>query len=125
MVSVVNDMFYLWFFRAGPTLPCRESWCPQKEGLTFYHIFTLRFSQPFCLQGFVQPAEVRDTLEDFWLEAGSLIQKTQLFFPVALSSAEFGAAWHGTILMWHCRLSGDLSAKLLVCTELQWGDAED
>lgn len=67
----------------------------------------------------MQPAEIRDLLDDFWLEAGSLIQEAQLFLPGALSGAKFGTAGHGRFLMSHCCRSGVFSAKLLVCTELQ------
>lgn len=67
----------------------------------------------------MQPAEIRNLMDDFWLEAGPLIQESQLFFPGALCSAKFPAAGHSGILMSHCCLSGDLCAKLLFCTELQ------
>lgn len=64
------------------------------EGLTFDRFFTLCFSQRLCLQGFVQPAEIRDLLDDFGPEAGRLIQEVQPFFPGVLSTAKFRAARH-------------------------------
>lgn len=64
------------------------------EGLTFDRFLTLCFSQRLCLQGSVQPAEIRDLLDDFGSEAGRLIQEAQLFFPSALGSAKFRAARH-------------------------------
>lgn len=99
--SEVKVTLYLRVFRAHSTLSCRENWCPQIEGLTFYHVFTVCFSRLVCLQGFVQPAEIRH-LMDFGLEAGSLVQESQFFFPGALSSAQFRAARHGGTLVSHC-----------------------
>lgn len=42
----------------------------------------------------MQPAEIRDLLDDFGPEAGRLIQEVQPFFPGALSTAKFRAARH-------------------------------
>lgn len=63
-------VFYLGGLRAHLTTPRR---CPQEKRLTFYSIFSLRLFQLLCLQGSVQPAEIRDLMVDFGLETGLFI----------------------------------------------------
>ena len=114
-----DTFFYLRFFWAHLSLSFRQSWCSEVEGLTLCHIFTHRFPQHLCLQGLVQPAEIWDPLDDFWLEARLLIQEAKLFFPGALGGAEL---WHAGCrgIHPHGCLSVDCPADLLlVCTELQ------
>lgn len=69
----------------------------------------------------MQPAEIRDLVDDFGLKAGPLIQESQLFFSGAVSSAKFRTTRHSRIPTWCCCLSGDLVAKLLVCPDLKLG----
>lgn len=72
----------------------------------------------------MQPAEIRDLLNDFWTEARLLIQESHLFLPAAPSSSKFWAARCSAILLLHHHLSGDFPAHLLVYTELQTDKVE-
>lgn len=111
---------HLWCFSVRPPTPCRESWCPQTEGLAFYHISSLCFSQVLRLQLLMQSAEVRDLMDDLRLKGGTVVQESQLLFLGLLCGATFVTGrWSSafTPCHRHCWIWGWVTAwtALFVC----------